>query len=404
MSRRPSPAPRGTSGLVLVGVLLLAVNLRPAAVSVGPVLAEVRAGLGLSDAAAGLLTSLPVLAFAGFGAAAPWAARRLGLHRVVLLALLLVGTGLLVRGLITSGVPFLVVSLLTLGGMAMANVLMPSLVRRHFPDRVGAITSLYSTVLAVGLTAAFVLTVPVADAFGSWRAGLACWAVLAFVAAGVWFFLQGEGHLPARGGARAIGFIDVARTRLGWATAVFFGLQSMLAYAVFGWFATLWRDAGFSASTAGLLVGLLAASSIPMSWVLPRVVAASSHRTWILAGVIACYPVGLIGLAVAPASLAVLWALLVGVGTSTFPIVLVLIGLRARTPDGVAALSGFSQSVGYLFSALGPFGVGVLHGLTDGWTVPLLAMCAVTVPLLAAGAYVIAQGDVEDQVRIRQAP
>lgn len=400
-----SPTSRGTSGLVLVGVLLLAVNLRPAAVSVGPVLAEVRAGLGLSDAAAGLLTSLPVLAFAGFGAAAPWAARRLGLHRVVLLALLLVGTGLLVRGLITSEVPFLVVSLLTLGGMAMANVLMPSLVKRHFPDRVGAVTSLYSTVLATGLTAAFVLTVPVAHAFGSWRAGLACWSVLAFVAAGVWFFLQGEGRLPARSpGARAIGFSDVARTRLGWATAVFFGLQSMLAYAVFGWFATLWRDAGFSAGTAGLLVGLLAASSIPMSWVLPRVVAASSHQAWILAGVVACYPVGLIGLVVAPASLALLWAVLVGIGTSTFPIVLVMIGLRARTPDGVAALSGFSQSVGYLFSALGPFGVGLLHGLTDGWTVPLLAMTAVTVPLLAAGAYVVAQGDLEDQVRVRREP
>ncbi|MCY7395430.1 MAG: MFS transporter [Nocardioides sp.] len=393
---RTDPSPR----LVLLGVLLLAVNLRPAAVSVGPVLAEVRADLGLTTATAGLLTSLPVLAFAGFGAVAPWAARRLGLHRVVLLALILVGTGLLVRGLVGQQVPFLLVSLLTLGGMAMANVLMPSLVRRHFPDRVGAVTSLYTTVLAIGLTSAFVLTVPVADAFGTWRAGLAGWALLALVAVPAWVLLQGvpRASAPAADAPRTIGFADVARTRLGWAMVLFFGLQSMLAYAVFGWFATLWRDAGFSASTAGLLVGALAATSIPMSLWLPRLVARSAHQGWIVTAVVLCYPVGFLGLALEPASLAVLWALLVGVGSSVFPIVLVLIGLRARTPEGTAALSGFTQSLGYLLSALGPFGIGLLYGASDGWVVPLAAMTAVTVPLLAVGWYVVGQGPVEDQV------
>lgn len=408
MNRAPSatPAP-ATRRLVLVGVLLLALNLRPAAVSVGAVLAEVRADLGLTPATAGLLTSLPVIAFAVFGAAAPWAARRIGLHRVVLIALVLVGGGLLVRGLVDAPALFLLVSLLTLGGMAMANVLMPSLVKRHFPDRVGAVTSLYTTVLSLGLTAAFVLTVPISEAFGTWRAGLGGWAVLALVAVVPWLALQRDRRTPAAVGmstepptpARAIGFTDVARTRLGWAMAAFFGLQSMLAYAVFGWFATLWRDAGFSAATAGLLVGLLTATSVPMSLWLPRLVARSERQGLIITAVVLCYPVGFLGLAIAPSSLAVLWAVLVGVGTSVFPIVLVLIGLRSRTAEGTAALSGFTQSVGYLLSAVGPLGVGLLHGRTDGWAVPLAAMAAVSVPVLLVGWYVVGRAPLEDELR-----
>lgn len=391
---------------MLVGVLLLALNLRPAAVSVGPVLAEVRDGLGLTPVTTGLLTSLPVLAFAVFGAIAPWAAGRLGRHRLVLLALLLVGGGLLVRGLVGSPVTFLLVSLLTLGGMAMANVLMPSLVKEHFPDRVGAVTSLYTTVLAIGLTAGFVLTVPISEASGSWRVGLGAWAVLALVAAVPWLVLQRTRRAPPAAApaypeppARAVGFTDVARTRLGWAMAALFGLQSMLAYAVFGWFATLWRDAGFSPSTAGLLVGVLTATSVPMSLWLPRLVARSERQGLIITAVVLCYPLGFLGLAVAPATLPVLWAVLVGAGSSVFPIVLVLIGLRARTSEGTAALSGFTQSVGYLISAAGPFGVGLLYGRTDGWVVPLAAMTAVTVPIVALGWYVVGRGPVEDELR-----
>lgn len=402
--------PAASTRLVLVGVLLLALNLRPAAVSVGPVLAEVRDGLGLTPVTTGLLTSLPVLAFAVFGAVAPWAASRLGRHRLVLLTLLLVGGGLLVRGLVDDPAVFLLVSLVTLGGMAVANVLMPSLVREHFPDRVGAVTSLYTTVLAIGLTAAFVVTVPVSEAFGSWRVGLGAWAVLPVVAAVPWLVLQRTrratatgpaSHEPAYAAApaRAIGFTDVARTRLGWAMAALFGLQSMLAYAVFGWFATLWRDAGFSPSHAGLLVGVLTATSVPMSLWLPRLVARSERQGLIITAVVLCYPVGFLGLALAPATLPVLWAVLVGAGSSVFPIVLVLIGLRARTTEGTAALSGFTQSVGYLLSAAGPFGIGLLYGRTDGWVVPLAAMTVVTVPIVALGWYVVGRGPVEDELR-----
>ena len=388
------------SGPVLVGLVLLSFNLRPAAVSVGPLLTEVRDGLGMSAAAAGLLTSLPVVAFAVFGALAPAAARRFGPHRVTLLGLLAAAAGLLGRSLVGHQAPFLALSLLALGGMAMANVLIPSLVKRHFPDRIGTMTSVYTTALAIGLTTAFVLTVPIADLFGSWRAGLGAWAVLAVVAAVPWLGLvRHDAPDPdAAPAGRAVRFGDVARTRLGVAMAAFFGLQSLQAYAIFGWFATLWRDAGFSATAAGALVGAVAGISIPLSAWVPRLIARPGDQRAVLIAVMLLYPVGYLGLVVAPHALAVVWALVLGAATTTFPMVLTLIGLRAATPEGTAALSSFTQSTGYLLAALGPFGVGVLHEASGGWTVPLVALATLTAPMLLLGVYVSRPRYVEDQL------
>jgi CP family cyanate transporter-like MFS transporter len=385
-----------------VAILVLSLNLRPAAVSVGPLLDEVRAGLGMSVGAAGLLTSLPVIAFAIFGALAPAAARTIGAHRTTFVALLAVVVGLSGRTVVDHESAFLALSMLALAGMAMANVLLPSLVRLHFPDRIGAVTALYTTALSVGLTAAIVLTVPVADALGGWRWGLGIWAIVALVAAVPWLgLLKHDIRTDGTDGAeseRDIRFLDVARTRLGWAMVLFFGLQSLQAYAVFGWFATLWRDAGFSAAEAGGLVGVVAAMSIPLSLWAPPMVARPGDQRWVLFLVIACYPVAYLGLIASPHRLALLWAAILGVALATFPIILVLIGLRTRTPGGTAALSGFTQSLGYLMAAIGPFGVGTLHEASGGWTVPLLALTGLSLPLLAVAWYVGRPAAIEDQL------
>jgi CP family cyanate transporter-like MFS transporter len=390
--------PRRTVPLFLVGLVLLSVNLRPAAVSIGPVLDELRAAFSMSPAAAGLLTSLPVLAFACFGALAPAAARRLGIHRTTLLAVLALVAGLAGRAATSSEPLFLALSGLALAGMAVANVLLPSLVKRHYPDRVGPLTALYTTVLSTGLTAALVLTVPISDAFGGWRAGLGTWAGLALVAVVPWLPLAVRDRPAERGDRRAVGFLDVARTRLGWAMALFFGLQSLQAYAVFGWFATLWRDSGYSPTTAGVLVGLLAAVAIPFSLWLPAALGRSSDPRPMLVAVIGCYPVGYLLLILAPHALAVPAAVLVGIGTVTFPLVLTLIGLRSRTAEGTAALSAFTQATGYLIAGVGPFGIGVLHDASGGWTVPVVVLAVLTVPQLAVGLRLARPAYVEDQL------
>lgn len=389
---------RGPTLLFWTGLVLVSLNLRPAAVSVGPVLAEVQDGLGLSDAQAALLTSLPVLGFAVFGALAPLAAARIGLHRTTLLAMLAVTVGLVTRVLTDSGEVFLLLSLLALSGTAVANVLLPSLVKRHQPDRIGPATAVYSTVLAVGLTAPLVLTVPLAELLGGsvedgWREGLGAWSLLGLLALLPWLLMARHDGTEEVSGPR-IPYLAVARTRLGIALAVYFGLQSLQAYAIFGWFAQLWRDAGFSATEAGLLVGLLTGTTIPLSYVLPRVLVKAERPALVLLAVLACYPVAYVGLMVAPASLAVVWAVLTGAGTTTFPLILTLIGLRARTPEGTATLSAFVQSAGYLLAVTGPFLVGLLYSATDGWTVPLAFLLVLVVPLawlsvgLARPAYI----------------
>jgi CP family cyanate transporter-like MFS transporter len=383
--------------LVLAGLVLLSFNLRPAAVSVGPVLKEVRDGLALSGPEAGLLTSLPVLAFAVFGALAPTLARLLGLHRAMAAALVAVVVGLAGRPAVHSGALFLLLSAVSLAGMATANVLIPSLVKLHFPERIGWATGIYTTSLAVGLTSAFLLTVPVAHAYGSWRAGLGVWALTALVALVPWVGLAAHDRNLDHA-RRSISFGQVARTRIGWAMAVLFGLQSFQAYAIFGWFAQLWRDNGYGAEQAGLLVAIVAGVSIPLSLWLPALCARLESQVWLLLAVISPYLLGYGMLLVDAHTLAIPAAVLAGIGCCVFPVVLTLIGLRAHTPDGTAALSGFTQSLGYLLAALGPFLTGAIYDQTGGWTAPLWMLLALVVPLLAVAAYAGRPAYLEDQL------
>jgi CP family cyanate transporter-like MFS transporter len=299
---------------------------------------------------------------------------------------------------------FLGMSVLALAGMATANVLLPSLVKLHFPDRVGAVTAAYTTSLAVGLTAASVLTVPIADLGGSWRWGLGVWAAVALLAAVPWLSLVAHdrpGPDPTEAAPRRTSLRQVAGTRLGWSMALLFGIQSAHAYTIFGWMAQMYRDAGFSAASAGLLLGLATGITIPTSLWLPTAAARRTDQTRLLLGLIACFPVGYLGLAFAPETGAWLWAALLGLACGVFPVILTLIGLRSRSHDGTAALSAFTQSAGYVIAAFGPFGVGVLHDATGSWTWPLvaLAVSALLMAALAPGAG--RPGTIEDQLEAR---
>ncbi len=387
--------------LVVVGIVALAFNLRPAAVSIGPVLDEVSTAFGMTGAQTGLLTSLPVISFATMGALAPRLARSIGLHRVTLLALLLVAGGLFARVTVENTWTFLFLSFVALAGMAVANVLLPSLVKLHFPDRVGLLTALYSTALAVGLTLASVLTVPISEAGPGepldWRDGLVTWAFTAVLAAIPWVALVRHDRRDT-GRPAAFGTGAMARTRIGWVMAAFFGLQSLQAYSIFGWVAQVYRDADFSAHDAGLLLGVVTAVSIPLSFVIPPLTARATDQRRLLTVVMVFYPIGYLGLILAPETVPWLWAAALGIGTCTFPFILTLIGLRARTAAGTAALSGFTQSVGYLIAVVGPFGVGAIYGATDDWVLPLGVLLALCVPQYVVGLMASRPAYVEDEL------
>ncbi|MGI8701081.1 MAG: CynX/NimT family MFS transporter [Nocardioidaceae bacterium] len=395
---------RAAPALIVVGLVVLSLNLRPVAVSVGPLLDDIRRGVGMGATTAGLLTTLPVLCFAGFGYLAPWCARTFGVHTVVLASLVVTILGLTTRAAAGSSALFLAATVPALAGMATANVLIPSLVKRHFPHRIGTMTAVYTTALAIGLTAGSVLTVPLADATGSWRGGLASWAVPVLLAVVPWVALARRDVRPADNPPAALTAVSLVRSPLALTMALFFGLQSIQAYAVFGWLPQIFRDAGFSAATAGLLLGITTATSIPISLVLPGLAARGRHLPLVIVGLCSAYLLGYLGLILDARGAPWLWALLIGIGGGIFPLALTLISLRARTSDGTAALSGFAQSLGYLLAGGGPLMMGVLYGATGGWTVPLVVLIVLLFPQVVSGLLVSRHRFVEDELDRRSVP
>ncbi|RLV77969.1 transporter [Streptomyces rapamycinicus NRRL 5491] len=392
--------------------MLAALNLRPAVTSLGPLLEEVRDDLGMSGTVAGVLTSVPAACFALFGLTAPRLARRWGPGAIVCAGLAAIATGLLLRPFAGGTVVFLAASALALAGIAVSNILMPVIVKRWFPDRVGAMTGLYSMGLSLGTAAAAAATVPMTDALGgSWRSGLGVWALLAAVALVPWLFLA----RAARGGASGpeAGATDtdapaaapasapamrITRSPLAWAMAVFFGFQATAAYISMGWMPQIFRDAGVSASTSGLLLAVMMAMGVPLAFVLPRIAARLRHQG-VLVVILGVFGLtGYAGLWLAPAGGAWAWAVLLGIANCAFPLALTMIGMRTRTHAGVVRLSAFAQSVGYLLSIPGPLLVGVLYQHSGGWGQPLALMAGFMVPQIVAGVLAGRDRHLEDEV------
>ncbi|GAA3131158.1 CynX/NimT family MFS transporter [Streptosporangium carneum] len=381
----------GTTGslawLLVLGIVLAALNLRTAVTSVGPVLDHISSGLGMSGVGVGLLTTLPVLIFASVGAVTPALARRLGEHRLLLLALVTLGAGLLIRAMVHSAEVFLFSSALALSGGAVGNVLIPTLIKRHFPGRAGTMTTVYTTALAVGTMLAAAATVPIERAAdGNWHVALGVWAALAAVAAIPWLaLLRSE---PERDtGSRDLGPRTLIRSRLAWAVAAYFGTQSMVAYIMFGFLPKILVDGGYTTGQAGLVLGVFTAIGIPVSMVVPWIASKFADQRPVVAAFVVFYTIGFLGLWLAPSGPAWVFAILVGIGMGSFPLALTMLALRTRTPEATAALSAFGQSAGYLIAGAGPLVVGVMHESSGSWTPPFLLLFAVVAVQFATGWY-----------------
>ncbi|WP_212824601.1 MFS transporter [Polymorphospora rubra] len=373
--------------LVLAGILLVALNLRTAVTSLGALLDEVRAGLGASGAMAGLITTMPAIAFSVLGATTPWLVRRLSPARLLAVAMAVLAGGQVLRVLTGNPYVFVALTAVALAGVAVANILLPMLVKQYFPDRAGLVTGAYSMSLTIGTTVAAAAAVPVAHAFGSWRFGLGAWALLAAVALLPWLpaaLRRTRRPSAAAAGPTRGGRLRPGRTRLGWAMALYFGVQSLGGYAAMGWLAQMFRDAGYSAQNAGLLLALVTAFGIPVALVMPSVATRAGALRPAIVLLSTAMAVAYVGLAFLPYEGALLWVALLAIGHGAFPLVLVTIGLRARTAEGTVALSAFAQSTGYAIAALGPLLVGMLYAATGGWHLPIgLLLAAVVVQTLA---------------------
>jgi CP family cyanate transporter-like MFS transporter len=401
---------RLSPALLAGGMVLVAINLRPAAASIGPVLGGIQSGTGLSSGWAGALATLPVLCFGLLAPLAPVLARRLGLHTSIAGAMCALLGGMLLR--LIPGVGFLFVGTAVAGAaIATGNVLVPVLVRRDFPHRTGTAMALYTTSLIGFAALAAGVTVPLSQALGGgWRTGLGVWAVPAAVAALAWLpailrrdapaaALRPDAPAPA---ARVTGheapgtpvgpppLVHTARTllrsRLAWAVTLFFALQSGGFYATLAWLPSIFRSHGASAAHAGLLLSLTMVVGLIAALTLPGVAGRSRDQRWLVLLSCLLTAAGLLGILLAPMSAPYVWTVLLGLGqNAAFPLALMLIVMRGGSVATTEGLSTLAQSVGYALAALAPLAVGALHGLTSSWTPALILLLALLAPQLAIG-------------------
>jgi MFS transporter, CP family, cyanate transporter len=370
---------------VLAAILLAGLNLRGAIAAVAPVLPELRAELGLTPTAAGLLTTLPVLCFAALAPAAARLGRRVGARTAVLGGLVAIAVGSVLR--VLGGPPVLFAGTFVVGAaMTVGNVLLPAVVKGEFPERAGPVTGMYTAALAGGAALTTALTAPVAALWG-WRAGLAVWALLAVLAAVVWFVATGRRRVVTRPARTATGDpVRVWRSPVAWAVTVVLAMQSVLYYAVTAWLPSLLiDDAGLGVPTASLAASVFQLLGIPGALLVPVFLTRVSEQRGLAVAVAAGWGIVPLGLLVAPGA----WPVWVAVGGvvqgAGISLAFALVPLRAVDEDGVTRLSAMSQLVGYAVGAVGPLLVGVLYAGTGGWSAPLVLLVGVAAVLGTAG-------------------
>ena len=351
--------------LLLLGLVLVALNLRPALSSMAPVLGQVSEGLGLSASAAGLLTTLPVLCLGLFAPLAPVLARRFGSERVILGILLTLALGIFLRSAL--GIAGLFLGSLVAGAsIGIIGVLLPGIVKRDFPQHAGALTGVYTMALCLGAAMAAGATVPLSHHFeDNWALGLGFWMVPALLAMLVWLPQARQGHGLHKVAYRVRG---LWRDPLAWQVTLYMGLQSSLAYIVFGWLPSILIGRGLSAVDAGLVLSgsviVQLISSLSAPWLATR----GRDQRLAIVVVMLVTLAGLFGCLYAPIDGLWGWAVLLGLGQGgTFALALTLIVLRSKDAHVAANLSSMAQGVGYTLASMGPFAVGLVHDITGGW-------------------------------------
>lgn len=378
----PAPATpvKGPLARILLGagLVLVAANLRPVFPSLSAVLPDAVRDLSLSPVFASVVTTLPVACMGIFAPLAPWLARRFGAERTILGMMLLLALGTGLRG-IESGWALLVGSVVAGGCIAIGNVLLPGLVKRDFPDRAALMTGLFTMALCGGAAIAAGVTSPLQHGLGSWSQALAAWAVPAGLVALLWIApaRADTGHRVVRPAVRGLWGKPLA-----WQVTLFMGLQSALAYCVFGWLAPILRDRGMDAVEAGIVVSMSVLVQTVSCLAAPSIAVRGRDQRPAAVGFLACAVIGFLGLLFAPIWSVWVWAVLQGIGQgSLIAVAMTIIVLRSPDAHVAAQLSSMAQTVGYVLAAGGPLLIGLIHALTGGF-----AASGILVLLLGLGA------------------
>jgi MFS transporter, CP family, cyanate transporter len=375
---------RTSAVVLLTALIVVAANLRPALTSVGPLIDAIRHDLGLSATAAGLLNSLPLFALAAFSPLAH-AANRIGIERALIIAMVALVAGILVRSL--GGAVGLFSGTLVLGAsIAVGNVLLPSVIKRDFAHHVGGVTTIYAVVLALTAAIGSGVSVPLARLLpGGWKSALAFWALPAALAVFP-LALRLRTSADAQSANKVYAApVPIWRSLLAWQVTVFMGLQSFSYYIVVSWFPSVLQDIGYTPSAAGWIVTLFQIVALIATLAMPSLIRRGNDQRLLAVATPLLIVAAIFGQIAAPGA-ALWWIVLMGLGNGpTMILALSFFGLRTGDHRQAAALSLMAQSIGFFIAAFGPLVFGLLHDMSHGWTVPLIALAISLVVQSVAG-------------------
>ncbi|MFU8765808.1 MAG: MFS transporter [Haliea sp.] len=364
------------AGLVVL-LVLVGLNLRPALSSLAPLLARVQAETGLSAAAIGALTTLPVLCLGLFAPLAPWLSRRIGIERTLSLALLLLAAALALRAS-ASLWPLFAGTALVGAAIGIAGTVLPVLVKRDLPRGADVMTGVYTMALCLGGALGAGLSIPLAEWLGSWQRSLGSWSLLALLALICWRLsapqpvpdrMARQQSKPGRG---------LLRSPLAWQVTLLMGSQSSLAYIVFGWLPVLLQRRGVGEAEAGLLLGASVFVQLFSALAAPWLARLGRDQRPALVGLLLLIGIGFYCLLQGAASLRWPGVVALGLGQGgSFSLALTLLVLRSANPAVAGQLSGMTQGIGYCLAALGPLAVGLMLQFNAPLLLIWLALTAV---------------------------
>ncbi|EHO9053690.1 CynX/NimT family MFS transporter [Salmonella enterica subsp. enterica serovar 4,[5],12:i:-] len=380
-------SPRGKQGALLIaGILMIATTLRVTFTGAAPLLERIRSDYGLSTAQTGLLTTLPLLAFALVSPLAAGIARRFGMERSLFAAMLLICAGIALRSLPSAALLFAGTAIIGCG-IALGNVLLPGLIKRDFSQHVARLTGAYSLTMGAAAALGSALVVPLALHGFGWRGALLMLMLFPLLAFLIWLPQWRTTRSANLSSSRALHERGIWRSPLAWQVTLFLGLNSLIYYVIIGWLPTILISHGYSEAQAGSLHGLLQLATAAPGLAIPLILHRFNDQRWIAALVSLLCAVGAAGLWFVPGQ-AIIWTLLFGFGSgATMILGLTFIGLRASSAHQAAALSGMAQSVGYLLAACGPPVMGKLHDASGSWYLPLSGVTVLAIIMAIFGLY-----------------
>lgn len=375
--------------LFILGIIFLSLTLRSPLTAVGPVTEFIQNGLNMSTTLVGLLTTIPLLAFAVVSPFAPKVARRLGTEATLLWSIVLLVAGIAMRS--GGSVPLLILGTAIIGvAIAFGNVLLPSIIKDRFPLHVGLLTAVFSVVMNLSAALGAGIAYPVAETSFGWQGSLGIWAFLGILAVVIWLpQLKHRKSEPVDAAAEVVENPSILKSPVTWSVTLMMALQSLIFYTTAAWLPAMLIEKGMNPDSAGYMLSFMQFAQLPMTFIAPILASKMVNQRPLVWFFSVLYIVGFTGLLIDPnGAMTILWMILIGfAGGTSFALTMMMFSLRTKTAMDAAELSGVAQSIGYLLAAAGPVLFAFVNETTGSWYVPTILFIITCILLLVVALH-----------------